>query len=89
MALAQAREQFRDTVVGLVLNQADPCDHPPFASATTLNAYMVPALKCSVILLGMTKRPWMDASYDDESLMSRGVAVIAHELAHLTLNTQY
>lgn len=89
MALKQSRALFLDRIVGLSLQGANPCDHPPFSSATTLNAYMIPSLKCSVLFLGMAHRPWLDSQYDDESLMSRGMMVIAHELAHLTLNTQY
>jgi hypothetical protein len=89
MALKQSRSLFLDRIVGLSLQAADPCDHPPFSSATTLNAYMIPSLKCSVLFLGMAHRPWLDSQYDDESLMSRGMMVIAHELAHLTLNTAY
>lgn len=89
MALMQAREQFKDRVVGLVFNNANSCDHPPFSTSTTLNAYMIPSLKCTVLFLGMAKRPWLDSQYDDESLAARGVMVISHELAHLTLNTVY
>jgi len=50
---------------------------------------MIPSLRCSVLFLGMAHRPWLDAQYDDTSLLSRGMMVVAHELAHLTLNTQY
>ena len=89
MALKQSRALFLDRIVGLSLQRADPCDHPPLYSATTINAYMIPSLKCSVLFLGMAHRPWLDSQYDDESLMSRGLLIIAHELAHLTLNTPY
>eukprot|EP00966_Prymnesium_polylepis_P135437 3130580-Prymnesium_polylepis.1 len=89
MALMQAREQFKDRVVGLVFNNANPCDHPPFYASTSLNTYMLPSLKCTVLFLGQAKRPWLDSQYDDESLASRGVMVISHELAHLTMNTAY
>ena len=89
MALKQTHSIFKDRIVGLSYNAADPCDHPPFSSAVTLNAYIIPSLKCSVLFLGMAHRPWLDAQYDDTSLLSRGMMVIAHELAHLTLNTQY
>ena len=89
MGLKQAHSIFKDRIVELSYNAADPCDHPPFSSAVTLNAYIIPSLKCSVLFLGMAHRPWLDAQYDDTSLLSRGMMVIAHELAHLTLNTQY
>lgn len=89
MALLQAREQFADRVSGLVFGRASACDHTPLSSSTTLNAYMIPSVKCTVLFLGMAKRPWMDGHYDDESLAARGVMVIAHELAHLTLNAKY
>jgi hypothetical protein len=65
------------------------CDHQPFYDATVLNAYMIPSIKCATIFLGVLKRPWADSNYDDESLMSRAVGVIGHELAHLSLNTPY
>ena len=89
IALKQAHSIFYDRMVGLSYEVADSCDHPPFSSATTLNAYMIPSLKCTVLFLGMTHRPWLDAQYDDTSLLSRGMMIIAHELAHLTLNTIY
>jgi hypothetical protein len=89
MGLKQAHSIFKDRIVGLSYNAADPCDYPPFSSSVTLNAYIIPSLKCSVLFLGMSKRPWLDAQYDDTSLLSRGLMVVAHELSHLTLNTHY
>ena len=89
MALKQSRTLFLDRVVDLALKNADPCDHPPLASSASLNGYIIPLLRCSVLFLGMAHRPWIDAQYDDESLMSRGIWVLAHELGHLTLNTYY
>lgn len=88
MGLKQAHAMLKDRLIGLSRNP-DPCDNPPLISATTLNAVIYPNLKCIVLFLGMAHRPWLDAQYDDTSLMSRGMMIIAHELAHLTLNTQY
>ena len=89
MMLKQARAMTYDRVHELVIQNADPCDHPPFSSSDTLNAYAIYSLKCSVLFLGMAKRPWLDAQYDDASIASRGGMVIAHELAHMTLRTTY
>ena len=41
------------------------------------------------MLLGMARRPWADVDYDDVSLLSRWGYIVAHELAHLALNTGY
>jgi hypothetical protein len=87
-ALKQSRAVFRDRVVELVFNKGDPCDHPPFYDSVTLNAYIIWSLNCSVYFLGMAKRPWLDSEYSDESIASRGMWVVAHELAHLTLRNQ-
>ena len=89
IGLKQAHSLFKDRILGLSYDAADPCDHPPFHSSITLNAYIIPSLKCSVLFLGMAHRPWLDAQYSDTSLLSRGMMIIAHELSHLTLNTQY
>lgn len=89
MALRQARALFKDRIIELVFNDADPCDHVPFSSSTTLNAYAIPILKCAQLFLGMAKKPWLDSQYTDASLISRGVAVIGHELAHMSLNVPY
>jgi hypothetical protein len=88
-ALKQSSALFNDRVVGLVFNQADACDHPPFFDALELNAYIMPSLRCVVHFLGMSTRPFFDAAYDEKSLASRGGMVVAHELAHLTLNVNY
>ena len=88
-ALKQARALFNDRVVELAAKAADPCDQPVVYDATIVNAYMYYRLGCGVILLGMVHRPWMDAQHDDASLLSRGLAIAAHELAHLTLQTAW
>lgn len=89
MMLKQARAVTYDRVHELVIRNADPCDHPPFSSSDTLNAYAIFSLKCTVLFLGMAKRPWLDSQYDEASIASRGGMVIAHELAHMTLRTTY
>lgn len=89
MALRSARATFTDRIVNLVVKNADACDHPTFLSSETANAYVIPIFTCAVLLLGMAHRPWLDGQYDDATLASRGMAIIAHELAHLTLNTPY
>ncbi len=88
-AIQQARTLFKDHFGELVIGGADPCDHPPLYSSVKLNAYMLPTLRCSVLFLGMARRPYLDAQYDDASLASGGVFTIAHELGHLSLNSPY
>ena len=88
-ALKQARAIFNDRVVELVAKAADPCDHPPIYDAATVGAYTYYQLGCAVVLLGMAHRPWMDAQHDDASLLSRGLAIAAHELGHTTLQTAW
>lgn len=88
--LNQARAIFKDEVVNQVLaGTVNACDHTPFFASTKLNAYMLPSVQCSVILLGIMRRPYASALYDDESLISRIVGVVGHELAHVSLNTPY
>jgi hypothetical protein len=90
MLLKQAHASFRDSVIESAIKMSvTACDHPQFYASETLNAYAIPAMRCTVIFLGMLKRPWADAQYDDESLISRVTAVVGHELAHLSLNTVY
>ena len=89
MALKQARALFKDRIIDLVFNDADPCDHVPFSSSTTLNAYAIPVLQCAQLFLGMATKPWLDSQYTTASLVSRGVAIVGHELAHMSLNTPY
>jgi hypothetical protein len=88
-AIQQARALFKDRFGELVAGGADPCDHPPLYASVTLNAYMMDTLRCSVLFLGMAHRPYLDAQYDNASLASGGVFVVAHELGHLSLNSPY
>ena len=57
--------------------------------ALAVNAYIYASRRCSYYLLGMAFRPFADEQYSDESLASRMGYVIAHEMAHTTLNTQF
>ena len=84
MALKQSRAIFLDNIA-MSLEKTDRCDGVlTFRSSVAMNAYLwygVP--DCSNLFLGMATRPFLDAQYDDESLMSRGVNIIAHELGHV------
>jgi hypothetical protein len=53
-----------------------------FDSLTT-NAYVYPSTYSIWMLLGILRRPFADANYDDESLFSRVGYVVAHEMGHL------
>ena len=88
-SMRQARALFKDRFGELIFGDADPCDHPPIFASVQLNAYMMYTLRCSVLLLGLARRPFLDAQYDDASLVSGGVFVVAHELGHLSLNSPY
>ena len=87
-ALKQSRAVFRDRLE-MTANGEDPCKGPPLCRATVLNAYCVPSLKCTVLFLGLARRPWLDSELDDASLASAGLFIIAHELAHLSLRSSY
>lgn len=87
-ALKQSRAVFKDHL-NLAYNNVPACDHPPFWRSTTLNAYMLYTLKCTVLFQGLAHRPWLDSNYDDASLLSKGGMVIGHELSHLTLNVPF
>mgnify|MGYP006260400981 FL=1 len=84
MALKQSRATFR-TNMALSLEKTDRCDGIlSFAESTARNAYLrYGTPDCSNLFLGMATRPYLDAQYDDDSLMSRGVAIIGHELGHV------
>ena len=84
MILKQARSSFFDEVVQAgIVGGVDPCDHAPFSSQTTWNAYMLRDLDCSKYFLGLAHRPMLDPQYDDATIVSRGLHVVAHELAHI------
>ena len=89
MGLKQARRIWLDRQSELVYGQYDVCEGPAIMNALSTNAYIYPTYACSYYLLGMSSRPFADAMYDDESLISRFGYIIAHELGHMTLNTAY
>lgn len=90
MLLKQSHSIFMDEVAyPAIRGTTQACDHSPLYASMTLNAYAIPLLRCTVIFLGMLKRPWGDAQYDDESLISRSVAIVGHELAHMSLRKPY
>ena len=62
------------------------CDHNVAWSQLTWNAYAtrLDNTYCSVYFLGLAHRPLLDPHYDDPSIYSRGLFVIAHEFAHFS-----
>lgn len=89
MAAKQARAVFLDRQADLVFTATDICEGPAVFDALSTNAYIYASRRCSYYLLGMAFRPFADEQYSDESLASRMGYVIAHEMAHTTLNTQF
>ena len=88
MALKQSRALFLDRM-DLVRTATSLCDGPSVYHPLYVNAYVQPSAKCVHMLLGMARRPWADAEYDEISLLSRWGYIVAHELAHLSLNSGY
>lgn len=60
------------------------CDLPSLYPATSRNAYLFPSAKCGMLLPGLLVAPFADVLYDDQSLYSRVMYVVAHEIAHVT-----
>lgn len=89
--LKQWRAQFHDYVVeAAIRGTVTACDHNPLYSSLVWNAYMLKGPDdCSVLFLGMAHRPLMDAQYDDVSLLSRAMFVVAHEFAHVSNKLGY
>lgn len=88
MALKQAAAVFHDRVAALAVNATSVCEHPTLVdvlSASDWQAYALSWAGCTVVMLGMAHRPWMDAEYDDPSLYSRAGWLIGHELAHVAM----
>lgn len=85
MILKQSRASFLDELVDHhVEGGRHACDHVPFYSQTSWNAYVLRGIDCAVYFLGIAHRPMLDTNYDDATLMSRGLHVVAHELAHIS-----
>ena len=89
MALKQARAVFLDRQDKLVYEATDVCEGPPAMASLTPNAYIYPSIGCSYYLLGLSLRPFMDETFDEESLLSRAGYVIAHEMSHSTMNVDW
>ena len=89
MALKQARAVWLSRISDLVFDSADHCSGPPFYDALETNAYIFPFSYCSYLLLGVLRHPWAGERFDNASLSSRIGFVIAHELAHVSLTTQW
>ena len=80
----QTRTQFNSIVKDLVLEDGDKCDVPigSIEYSISANAHFDTVLHCAVILLGISRRPWLDVQYDEESIYSRSMMVLAHEFGH-------
>ena len=76
----QAKEIFRRRINDLVYDQRDVCDGPSMRDSVETNAFIYPSSGCSFLLLGLLRRPFADARYDDLSLSLRVGYVIAHVL---------
>lgn len=88
MALKQARAIFMDRI-NTLFDGSGPCQGPPVYDALTTNAYIHPSALCTHMMLGILQKPFADERYDNTSLATRFGYVMAHELAHNTLNTQF
>ena len=89
MVLKQARAVFLDRQDKLVYEANHVCEGPPVMDSLTANAYIYPNVHCSYYLLGLSLRPFLDSSFDEESILSRYAYIVAHEFAHSTLNTEW
>ena len=89
MVLKQARAVFLDRQGRLVYEATDVCEGPPVMDSLEANAYIYPSVHCSYYLLGLSLRPFLDPTFDEESILSRFGYVVAHEFAHSTLNTPW
>jgi hypothetical protein len=81
VALKQTHIWWRGQVeVGL---SGDAQRLPNLIDTVTTNAYVYPQTGAIWMLLGIMRRPFADAHYDDESLFSRVGYIVAHEFSHL------
>lgn len=81
VALKQTHVWWRGQVeVGL---SGDAQRLPNTMDSLSTNAYVYPSTYAIWMLLGIMRRPFADAHYDDESLFSRVGYVVAHEMGHL------
>lgn len=89
MAAKQARAVFLDRQSKMISDATDICEGPAVYDSLSTNAYIFASRRCAFYLLGMSFRPFADEQFTDESLASRLGYVIAHEMAHSTLNTDF
>ena len=87
-ALKQARALFLDRI-DMLFDLPSVCSGPPLYDSLTANAYIYPGGRCTHVLLGILRPPFADERYDDASLATRSLYVVAHELAHNTLVTEF
>lgn len=86
MALQQSRAVFLDRAM-MSFTDAGFCEQILPTGALSSNAFIFPSQRCSYFLLGMSMAPWSGVLFDDESLVSRFGYIVAHEMAHTSLNT--
>lgn len=68
--------------LSLVVNDEDPCKHPPLWKGSTTNAYHLHPFGCVTLFTGLLRRPFADGMYDTASMLNRIGAIVAHEIAH-------
>ena len=88
MALKQSRAIFMDRI-SILFNNDNVCTGPPVYDALEQNAYIYPGGDCTHMMLGVLRKPFADERYDNVSLATRAGYVLAHELAHNTLVTDW
>ena len=86
MALQQSRAVFLDRAM-MPFTDAGFCEQLLPIGVLNSNAFIFPSQLCSYFLLGMSMAPWSGVLFDDESLVSRFGYIVAHEMAHTSLNT--
>ena len=86
MLTKQAHAQYKSNILDLVQSGSShsKCDHRPLYAQFEWNAYAtkIDDTYCSIYSLGLAHRPMLDPLYDDPSLYSRGLFIVAHEFAH-------
>jgi hypothetical protein len=87
-AVKHARELWLDRAMRLVHGNAHLCEGPPVYDPLAMNAYVnIGDTGCITVLQGLLAAPFADERYDDASLLSRLIYIVAHEFAHQTLVT--
>jgi hypothetical protein len=87
MIIKKSRSLYTHSFIQTVSDSSiSLCDHDVLWSELTWNAYAMRTYNtyCAVIFLGLAHKPLMDPLYDDESLLSRSLFVVAHEFAHFS-----